>query len=388
MQPSGQHLPWRTEAYKLTHKQKKFIRQWFESFATDQPQRFPPSETINALATLVQASQQTVLDYINKKYITPETTVASSRLQDPESHPLADDRQRKDTFAGYTVKDANRHLAPATLQLVEKYVAACQRRRAQIDGRRSVNAGPFRCTFGCGYQTKRAFDWRRHEETHEPQELWLCLLCYQNNHEQNPFLVNRKDKFLKHAKEAHKGWEAETVLDMSKVDFHANFNPQCPLCPEVSQSWDERCRHILGHYEDEMQNGLGRTSRQPKSSDIGSSSDEDRKGFRVQPSSSDFQNEANDHATSLNSILASRNSTGPARGVQGATRRPSQQQISTSTEAEGVPSGISTFGSSTDSAYPSPFRARLSTHRIAPAKGGSEPAIHSPSDEHEPPTQH
>lgn len=36
------------------------------------------------------------------------------------------------------------------------------------NSRISVSAGPYRCTFGCRYRTKRTFDWRHHEETHEP----------------------------------------------------------------------------------------------------------------------------------------------------------------------------------------------------------------------------
>ena len=37
---------------------------------------------------------------------------------------------------------------------------------------------------------------------------------------------------------------------MSKLDFRAKFDPKCPLCPEISETWDDRCRHILAHYED------------------------------------------------------------------------------------------------------------------------------------------
>jgi len=63
--------------------------------------------------------------------------------------------------------EADDHLPPTTIDLVEKYVKACRCTRNK--GSHPVNTGPYKCTFGCGHRTKRAFDWRRHEETHEPQ---------------------------------------------------------------------------------------------------------------------------------------------------------------------------------------------------------------------------
>lgn len=235
--------------YNLTPRQKKFIRQWYETFASEQSRSFPVHEKITALATLVQTSSQSIVEYLNKKYFDYDRNSVSIGRQTSTSPYLPDHIGRRDHHISYNLKEANRHLPPHIISLVEKYVNASQRRRAQSDGRRNVNNGPYLCTYGCGYRTKRAFDWRRHEEIHEPQELWLCHLCCQNN-EQNPFLVNRKDKFLKHVKDAHKDWEPETVLDMSKVDFHANFNPQCPLCRESTTSWEDRCRHVLAHYDD------------------------------------------------------------------------------------------------------------------------------------------
>ncbi|KAF2117606.1 hypothetical protein BDV96DRAFT_489824, partial [Lophiotrema nucula] len=241
-----------TRNIRLSNKQKSFIRQWYEDFANGQASSsYLASEQVNALATLLRVPVQPVMDYINKKYINPSNYLPANSDFAPTSGRAHDPKRRPPFQPDYSLTEANQHLHSTTLSLVERYVQACQRRRAQNDGRRSVNDGPFRCTFGCGYRTKRAFDWRRHEETHEPQELWLCLVCSQKG-EQNPFLVNRKDKFLKHAKDAHKdGWEPEVVLEMSRVDFRGTFDPQCPNCPTTSDTWDDRCRHILGHYEDE-----------------------------------------------------------------------------------------------------------------------------------------
>ncbi|KAF2709338.1 hypothetical protein K504DRAFT_345106, partial [Pleomassaria siparia CBS 279.74] len=213
----------------LTKKQKLFVRQWIENFVDRESRSFPANEEVNALATLIHSSPQIILEYIHNKFALTRTSSATS---------------------GYSFKEKNRHLG-ASLDAVERYVIACHRRRAPNDGRRKINIGPYRCTYGCGYRTKRPFDWRRHEETHEPQELWLCHFCRQNEH-QNPFLVNRKDKFLSHSKSAHKDWDPEQVSMMSKLDFHAKFDPKCPICPETTDSWNDRCKHIIRHFEDDI----------------------------------------------------------------------------------------------------------------------------------------
>jgi hypothetical protein len=234
----------------LTDKQKGFIQTWHRTFATDLLVHGPTNEAIIALATLVQASPQPILEYLYTEYGPPQRSLDADPLLLSSQH--REEKPRGIHCTPYTVREANRHLSMETLTLVENYVRSCQRSRAQKDGRRSVNEGPLRCTYGCGYRTKRAFDWKRHEETHEPQELWLCHLCYQIK-ERSPFLVNRKDKFLRHVKDVHKNWEPETLLEMSRVDFQANFSPRCSMCPEISKSWDDRCRHVLWHYEEGIQ---------------------------------------------------------------------------------------------------------------------------------------
>jgi hypothetical protein len=75
---------------------------------------------------------------------------------------------------------------------------------------------------------------------------------------QNPFLVNRKDKFLKHVNDKHRDYTAEKALDDSKVAFVPSADLACPYCRAESGSWDERCRHVLGHFEDEVERGMKR----------------------------------------------------------------------------------------------------------------------------------
>jgi hypothetical protein len=242
---SGEHL-------NLTRKQRRLLQQWYEDFAQPDDVNLLSNKVIDALAIVVHAQQQLILEYIElncKANDTAEDTTESERQgSTPSRYTDAIDHHTP----SYSLVEANKHLEPPTLTLVEKYISACRRRRSPNDGRRSVNTGPYRCTFTCGYQTKRAFDWRRHEETHEPQELWLCNLCSTTS----PFLVNRKDKFLKHIADKHAHGDVEHVLKESQVPFVPRDELGCRFCGARSGTWDERCRHILGHYEDEVERGL------------------------------------------------------------------------------------------------------------------------------------
>ncbi|PSN63839.1 hypothetical protein BS50DRAFT_457885, partial [Corynespora cassiicola Philippines] len=229
----------------LNHNQTKAIRKWLDTVEDIDTYFYKDYEKVRALATLVEAQPDAVLEYIRKhfrhrpaKFAQPPQTLYS-----PTAHQFT---------ARYSLRNINSHLNPGDLSLVENYVKACHKRRGQKDGRRSVNKGPYRCTFdNCGYQTKRVFDWRRHEENHEPQELWLCNACPRSDG-QNPFLVHRKDKFQKHAQKSHPNLDPIEVLDSSKLDFKGDFDSHCPLCSySAFTSWDERCQHIVMHFENE-----------------------------------------------------------------------------------------------------------------------------------------
>jgi hypothetical protein len=244
----------------LTSKQKSFLWQWHRDFGQAGCDLSLSNERIRGLATAIETSPQLTAQYIKVQHKNHIDTGQPSDVKRPRNVRLEHHFLTRRPSDIHSLADANPHLSTTTLSLVERYVAACRRRRSQTDGRRSVNKGPFRCTFGCGYETKRAFDWRRHEETHEPQELWLCNICRQRD-TLNPFLVNRKDKFLRHVSDKHGEVGVEEVLDKSKVDFRPRAVQGCPLCElEKSWSWDERCKHVLGHFEDEVERGARRPS--------------------------------------------------------------------------------------------------------------------------------
>jgi hypothetical protein len=243
--------------FALTRKQQRFLRQWYNDFARPDINTSISEVHKVALATAIEAQPNLVMDYIEQRRNGNDIT---EHVIDMENQGIESPRSRKGIAADtgpYTLAEANNHLPKSILALVEKYVSACRRRRSQNDGRRSVNSGPYRCTFGCGYRTKRAFDWRRHEETHEPQELWLCAVCSHND-SNNPFLVNRKDKFIKHAADKHTHLGPEAVLESSRLAFIPLVELRCPYCGDDNGSWDERCRHVLGHFEDEVERSVKR----------------------------------------------------------------------------------------------------------------------------------
>lgn len=235
----------------LSQAQQRLLRQWYQDFAHPDVAPDLPDARIASFASAIETQKELVADYIEQRR---EGSDTSYDMADVDQTFTDIHRSTEPSTQPYTLSNANNHLPPLTLSLVEKYVSACRRRRSQNDGRRSVNTGPYRCTFGCGYRTKRVFDWRRHEETHEPQELWLCSICASDN----PFLVNRKDKFLKHAADKHGGVPAEGLLEKGKVPFVPRGQLGCGVCGVESASWDERCRHVLGHFEDEVERGLKR----------------------------------------------------------------------------------------------------------------------------------
>jgi hypothetical protein len=253
--------------FSLTKRQHRLLISWYEDFA--QPSVAPslPDEPMIAFAAAIQAQSKIVIDYVRRRRNSIDTVEHTTSVEKEDQDSPRSEGTDYNNTESYTVAGANSHLPPPTLNLIDKYISACRRRRSPNDGRRSVNTGPYRCSFDCGYRTKRAFDWRRHEETHEPQELWLCCVCSQNDMA-NPFLVNRKDKFLKHAADKHTDSGAEKILDKSKLAFVPRAELGCRYCEEESGNWDERCRHVLGHFEDEVERGTKRVKVVETGSDV------------------------------------------------------------------------------------------------------------------------
>lgn len=66
--------------------------------------------------------------------------------------------------------------------------------------------------------------------------------------ERAPFLVNRKDKFLRHIKEEHEIWSLVSVMQKSKVNWRGKVE-DCNMCGEKLKTWESRCTHMIDHFE-------------------------------------------------------------------------------------------------------------------------------------------
>ncbi|OCL03595.1 hypothetical protein AOQ84DRAFT_255723, partial [Glonium stellatum] len=238
----------------VTLEQGNFIRKWYKIFIKEKGQQaYLSNEHYNALATLIDLDPQTVHNWIGQNLMTPdvgvspENTIFPPRLdQDAPTQPTLRIPNRPDTQAS----SEHSQLSKEIIRLINNHVEACNSKRAKTDGRRRVNSGKYECTFNCGYRTKRPFDWKRHEENHQPQNFWLCSICSQGERPSN-FLVHRNDKLLKHIQDKHTGSTADDVIKSSEIAYKASFKPRCGFCGHDFEAWEERNKHILQHFDDE-----------------------------------------------------------------------------------------------------------------------------------------
>lgn len=247
--------------YELNNAQKMFIQSWFTRFGQGQSHQTLVFDEVNALATSIKAPTPLVWGYIYNNISTKPLGLVLPGSVSPSTLYQAEAADAQPLYTATSLADLNPHIPPTILPQVEKYIQSAQGRLSRNDGRRRVNDGPLLCSFGCGYHTKRPYDWRRHEETHCPQDLWMCAVCRQED-EQNAFLVNRKDKCLKHVRNKHQNYNEEEVVDKSNLGFCGGTSFRCPHCAVVMATWEERCKHVLLHYEEDCgasQAGSGRS---------------------------------------------------------------------------------------------------------------------------------
>jgi hypothetical protein len=248
----------------LSDAQKRLIQEYVAGFAQGRTPDSLVFDEINAMATLIKAPSLLVWEYLNSSPSTrpiiisdPDTSTISTILGAQSPTPKLSD-------TASSLASLNPHFPRGVFSKVEKYIDSAHCRRSEKDGRRRRNEGHLRCTFGCVYHTKRPYDWKRHEETHLPQDLWLCYLCCQKS-EEKTFLVNRKDKFSKHVELVHKEFGKGDVLEWSKLKFHAETSFACPFCEVLEKTWEGRCRHVQAHYEDEEGGRVRGMSGRPES---------------------------------------------------------------------------------------------------------------------------
>ncbi|OCK78056.1 hypothetical protein K432DRAFT_302812 [Lepidopterella palustris CBS 459.81] len=243
----------------VSKKQSKFIRKWYRDFVENQQfplgdDEFLTADKISALAILIKLQPRTVHDWITKNLMGTNATVTST---EDHRYTWTSQRRAEETTAlglhppQAQVTDDIQPLPDEILELIQNHERARNRVRTTSDGRRRVNRGKYECTFRCGYRTKNVFDWKRHEENHQPQNFWLCTVCRQSD-QPIDFLVHRSDKLLKHAQEKHKGRDPKDILNTSKLDYIAGFKSPCGFCGHPFSSWEDRNKHILDHFDGQI----------------------------------------------------------------------------------------------------------------------------------------
>ncbi|KAF2086169.1 hypothetical protein K490DRAFT_15678, partial [Saccharata proteae CBS 121410] len=149
------------------------------------------------------------------------------------------------------------------LDLVRDHIRHAGLRGCRPGRRTRKNVGELCCTSKCGYRTTRFDDFVRHEEIIQPQEYWCCRQCLAHSPEQHPFITHRKDKFTGHIHKCHgdilpqKGKRGDDevkrtidrVRNESRVPYTAPFKSTCGFCGQLQRCWQDRNKHVVGHFK-------------------------------------------------------------------------------------------------------------------------------------------
>lgn len=135
----------------------------------------------------------------------------------------------------------------ALRQLARSIILNSVQTGCKSNGHRTNQSGPYACTLGCGYRSKRHKDLIRHEQIVYPQQFWFCFMCGDPAKPTAKHVYTRDDKIHHHIKTFHRGVLAAKQCEVTGV--RSLFPEQCAICLHHPQSWDERCKHVRWHHE-------------------------------------------------------------------------------------------------------------------------------------------
>lgn len=233
----------------------EIMRSWYKDLCHMEGPIEPLStEQVMTLAILLKLRPQTVHNWVTQNLITGSNK---------------DEQAASRSLANTTISDPTKNLSWEILQLVERYVNASNQKTTAIGGYyRLFNAWKYECTFGCGYRTKFVLNWERHEESHQPQNFWLCAVC---NQEKRPVcLVHRPEKLREHIQDKHASSNTKDLIESSQLAYKAGFKPRCGFCGYAFKSWEDRNKHILYHFNAEGSDARNMSQWRESSSSDGS----------------------------------------------------------------------------------------------------------------------
>ncbi|KAF2496272.1 hypothetical protein BU16DRAFT_459527 [Lophium mytilinum] len=114
----------------------------------------------------------------------------------------------------------------------------------------------YRCTAKCGYRTNSREHWKLHEETHQPQEFYICGICKHKPEGEKYAVFGRHKELLFHIRHEHPDRDAEDIVRQSKQDYVAGFKRRCGFCGDRFLTWDLRNEHILEHFDSMHERGV------------------------------------------------------------------------------------------------------------------------------------
>jgi serine/threonine protein kinase len=139
-------------------------------------------------------------------------------------------------------------------ELISEYRKKSWEKPPKNDGRRNNNFGQYMCTARkCNFKTGHQHDWKRHEEKHQPQSFWICHIpsCPILRKGKSRFIHHRKDKVTGHASKYHPDIKSDQYLKENFVETRPIFGQNCGFCRETFESWEQRCDHILYHFQND-----------------------------------------------------------------------------------------------------------------------------------------
>jgi hypothetical protein len=152
-----------------------------------------------------------------------------------------------------TIPQAGIKITSKLKDLIERAISKAGKGCSAIK-KKETNEGNQQCIYrpSCRPRFIDFYNWQRHIEISQPQNIWFCRRCGNIEHPTAKNLLTRKDKFLNHLRKCHTDWDNPEALMACKISYDAPFKKRCGFCGRnefLATSFEHRLRHIMGHFK-------------------------------------------------------------------------------------------------------------------------------------------